>query len=309
MEETIVKWKQPKLEFGWIDFNLGKATSRKCFNNMRKALFQLHPYAFNIVASKFNILPGEVFVVAKHNCAGNPEFDIKGVWTDDTTEVEFTASFVRKLCSCTLDSTKAFYKNSKKLDLALVEVEEIDQDEDNIGVAVMAVVQGIAPDEIGDGSDVMAVCTGLNVAFQQLSITGGVGKDTGDACYEAYYAVRNMLSKRKISIEKLMPQVSLSFEMPIIGDSCGLAVAMALVSLAIQKPMKPCFLTGRVRPNGRVDAISNVKEKFEAAVSSNLVLVLPFANEDDLPTQSRRMPDQFKLVKNVAEATRFLFDF
>lgn len=86
---------------------------------------------------------------------------------------------------------------------------------------------------------------------------------------------------------------------PKDGPSAGVTLATALVSLITQTPVyKDVAMTGEISLTGKVYPVGGIREKVLAALRQNIkILILPFANKDDLK----------EIPKEVRESIKFIF--
>ena len=96
---------------------------------------------------------------------------------------------------------------------------------------------------------------------------------------------------------------------PKDGPSAGVAISLAIVSMLLEKPVRPDLaMTGEITLRGRVMPIGGLKEKVLAAARAGIRhIMLPDKNRVDLA----EIPDEikrkltFKTVKNVDQALRY----
>lgn len=95
---------------------------------------------------------------------------------------------------------------------------------------------------------------------------------------------------------------------PKDGPSAGIAITTALVSLAMDKPIKKnTGMTGEISLNGKVLPIGGVKEKTMAAAREGVNnLIFPKANQKDI----QKLPDYIKegMTFHFVEDYKDVFD-
>lgn len=96
---------------------------------------------------------------------------------------------------------------------------------------------------------------------------------------------------------------------PKDGPSAGIAIALAILSMLLDKPVRPDLaMTGEISLRGRVLAVGGVKEKVLAAARAGIKhIMLPVKNKvdlDEIPNDVRKNLN-FKPVKDVNQAIRY----
>jgi ATP-dependent Lon protease len=96
---------------------------------------------------------------------------------------------------------------------------------------------------------------------------------------------------------------------PKDGPSAGVAIALALLSMLLDKPVRPDLaMTGEITLRGRVIPVGGVKEKVLAAARAGIRhVMLPERNKvdlDEIPPEVKRKLT-FKTVKNIDQALRY----
>jgi ATP-dependent Lon protease len=99
---------------------------------------------------------------------------------------------------------------------------------------------------------------------------------------------------------------------PKDGPSAGITITSALVSLALQRPLKQnVAMTGEISLRGKVMTIGGVKEKILAARREGIKeLIFPLSNRDSI----EELPDYIKegltfhFVENYDQVYKILFE-
>jgi ATP-dependent Lon protease len=96
---------------------------------------------------------------------------------------------------------------------------------------------------------------------------------------------------------------------PKDGPSAGIAIALSIVSMLLDKPVRPDLaMTGEITLRGRVMPVGGVKEKVLAAARAGIKhIMLPEKNKIDLaeiPAEIKKNLT-FKTVKNIDQALRY----
>lgn len=137
-------------------------------------------------------------------------------------------------------------------------------------------------------------------------ITGLHDQVVLDSVTNAYGAVYEILNSKGLSTEVLDENeiiVCIDDEGGVSGPSCGLAVSVAIYSLAVsQAPKKRFGITGKISPDGRVCAIGGVEAKYSACEVNNLPIMMPSQNEEIAPSET------CVKVSHLQEAIALIFD-
>jgi len=160
----------------------------------------------------------------------------------------------------------------------------------------VGVITGLAWTSMG-GDTLYIEATNVTTGKAEFKQTGQLGNVMVESSEIAYTYVRSFLDKD--------PKASRFFKNNFIhlhvpagatpkdGPSAGITMAMALYSLAINKPLKRMFaMTGELSLTGRIMPIGGLKEKTIAAKRARVVdLIFPEDNRKDfeeLPAHIRR---------------------
>lgn len=151
--------------------------------------------------------------------------------------------------------------------------------------AVPGVATGLAV--TGLGGDVLYIEANSSAGDRSLTLTGQLGDVMKESAQIALTYVRSHLGE--IGIEPGVLDRSLHLHVPAgavpkDGPSAGVTMVTALVSLALDRPVRSDVgMTGEVTLNGRVLPIGGVKQKLLAAQRAGLRTVfIPARNEPDL---------------------------
>lgn len=150
---------------------------------------------------------------------------------------------------------------------------------------------------------------------QGLQLTGSLGDVMKESAHAALSYIRFKTDKfginsdffDKSDIHIHVPKGAI----PKDGPSAGLAIALSLLSLLLNKPIDPKIAsTGEVTLTGRVLPVGGIREKVIAAKRAGIKkIILPVENRKDLleiPPHVRKGL-KFYFVKQVDEATSFAF--
>ena len=169
-------------------------------------------------------------------------------------------------------------------------------DEELIATATPGVVTGLAWTAMG-GATLEIEAIAIESEKASLVLTGQLG----DVMKESANLTRSYIQSRIADFgieENWFDQHNIHVHFPAgatpkDGPSAGIAIATAMVSLALNKPVKRKLgMTGELTLTGRVYPIGGVREKIVAAKRSGLkTIILPRANErdwDELPEHLKK---------------------
>lgn len=132
---------------------------------------------------------------------------------------------------------------------------------------------------------------------QQFKITGSIGEVMEESAQAALSYVRAHASEYGID-PNFFEKTDIHLHIPAgatpkDGPSAGVTMTTALISLLIQKPIRPeVGMTGEITLRGQVLPVGGIKEKMLAAHRAGLkTIFLPKENKgdlDDLPEEVRK---------------------
>lgn len=181
------------------------------------------------------------------------------------------------------------------------EIEEKDQ----VGIST-----GLAWTEVG--GELLTIEVGIVPGKGTLTITGKLGEVMQESAQAAMSYVRSRAEKlgleryfyQKVDIHIHVPEGAT----PKDGPSAGIAIATAIVSALIRKPiMHDLAMTGEITLRGRVLPIGGLKEKILAAHRGRVKkVIIPKENEKDLKDISDKILKdiEIKMVEHMDEVIR-----
>jgi len=150
----------------------------------------------------------------------------------------------------------------------------------------------------------------------QLILTGSLGDVMKESAQAAVTYVRSRTKELGLS-RKLFDKTDVHIHVPggaipKDGPSAGVAMAVALVSVFADRPLKPFVaMTGEISLRGQVLPVGGIKEKVLAARRAHIkTVILPKRNEKDMA----EVPDDaksgltFRFVEKVDEVIALAFD-
>ncbi|MDD4870438.1 MAG: endopeptidase La [Kiritimatiellae bacterium] len=178
----------------------------------------------------------------------------------------------------------------------------------------VGVVMGLAWTSMG-GDTLYIEATNVTTGKQEFKQTGQLGSVMVESSEIAYTYVRSFLDKDK-KAQEFFNKNFIHLHVPAgatpkDGPSAGVTMAIALYSLAINKPVKKMVaMTGELSLTGRIMPIGGVKEKTIAAKRAKIVeLIFPEENKkdfDELPAHIRKgLKPQF--VSTFKQAVNLCF--
>ena len=206
------------------------------------------------------------------------------------------------------DSIKITDKNVEKY-LGVPHYEREKISENGIGV-----VTGLAWTEVG--GETLTIEVNKMTGKGMLNLTGQLGNVMKESVQAAFTYVKS--SAKKLGIKENMFK-NTDFHVhvpegavPKDGPSAGLAMATALASVCMNKPVrKKLAMTGEITLRGRALAIGGLKEKVLAAYREGIDMVLfPEANKKDLVDIPENVKKKIKMipVKHMDEVIKYAFD-
>lgn len=150
----------------------------------------------------------------------------------------------------------------------------------------------------------------------QLLLTGHIGDVMKESAQAAFSIVKANAKKLKIEADKFkkfdyhihVPAGAV----PKDGPSAGIAMFTSLVSLLLQKPIRPdVAMTGEITLRGLILPIGGLKEKILAAKQAGIkTVILPDRNKKDLPEVPKEAKKglKFAFVKNTNEILKLALE-
>jgi len=186
---------------------------------------------------------------------------------------------------------------------------EMDQENSQVGLST-----GLAWTQAG--GEVLYVEASLIDGKGELIVTGQIGEVMQESARAALsYARANLVSfgiKKNILENKDIHIHVPAGAIPKDGPSAGIAMATALISILINKPVnKDVAMTGEITLRGRVLPIGGLKEKALGALRAGIrTIIIPEKNKKDLaeiPMNVKRKID-FVPVKNMEKVISLAID-
>ena len=163
------------------------------------------------------------------------------------------------------------------------------------------------------GGDILFIEATRMAGKGTLILTGSLGEVMKESARAALSYIRANAGAFKLD-ESLFAQSDIHIHVPAgatpkDGPSAGVAIALSIVSMLQNKPVRPDLaMTGEISLRGRVLPVGGVKEKVLAAARAGIKhIMLPEKNKIDLA----EIPDDvkkkltFKTVKNIDQALRY----
>lgn len=205
------------------------------------------------------------------------------------------------------NSVKVTSKNIEKY-LGVPHYEREKISENGIGV-----VTGLAWTEVG--GETLTIEVNKMKGKGLLSLTGQLGDVMKESVQAAFTYVKSSAKKLGIN-ENMFKDTDFHVHVPEgavpkDGPSAGLAMATALASVCMNKPVrKKLAMTGEITLRGRALAIGGLKEKVLAAYREGIDMVLfPESNKKDLVDIPENVKKKIKMipVKHMDEVINFAF--
>ncbi|MBO7610584.1 MAG: endopeptidase La [Elusimicrobia bacterium] len=206
------------------------------------------------------------------------------------------------------DNIKISAKNVEKY-LGIPHYEREKISENGIGV-----VTGLAWTEVG--GETLTIEVNKMKGKGMLNLTGQLGNVMKESVQAAFTYVKSSAKKLGIK-ENMFKDTDFHVHVPEgavpkDGPSAGLAMATALASVCMNKPVrKRLAMTGEITLRGRALAIGGLKEKVLAAYREGIDTVLfPEANKKDLVDIPDNVKKKIKMipVKHMDEVIKYAFD-
>lgn len=146
-----------------------------------------------------------------------------------------------------------------------------------------------------------------------LTLTGRLGDVMKESVEVVKIAVFNFLSGKSENFDKNNYHLHVPMgAIPKDGPSAGISLFVALVSIAINKPvLKNLALTGELTTLGEVISIGGVREKLTACKNHQITrVILPLSNKKHVA----QLPEEFKrgftifYVKNIQQVYKICFE-
>lgn len=205
-------------------------------------------------------------------------------------------------------SVKVTSKNIEKY-LGVPHYEREKISENGIGV-----VTGLAWTEVG--GETLTIEVNKMKGKGLLSLTGQLGDVMKESVQAAFTYVKSSAKKLGIN-ENMFKDTDFHVHVPEgavpkDGPSAGLAMATALASVCMNKPVrKKLAMTGEITLRGRALAIGGLKEKVLAAYREGIDMVLfPESNKKDLVDIPENVKKKIKMipVKHMDEVIKYAFN-
>ena len=206
------------------------------------------------------------------------------------------------------NSIKISAKNVEKY-LGIPHYEREKISENGIGV-----VTGLAWTEVG--GETLTIEVNKMKGKGMLNLTGQLGNVMKESVQAAFTYVKSSAKKLGIK-ENMFKDTDFHVHVPEgavpkDGPSAGLAMATALASVCMNKPVrKKLAMTGEITLRGRALAIGGLKEKVLAAYREGIDMVLfPESNKKDLVDIPENVKKKIKMipVKLMDEVIKYAFD-
>ena len=178
----------------------------------------------------------------------------------------------------------------------------------------IGVVTGLAWTEVG--GETLTIEVNKMKGKGMLNLTGQLGNVMKESVQAAFTYVKSSAKKLGIN-ENMFKDTDFHVHVPEgavpkDGPSAGLAMATALASVCMNKPVrKKLAMTGEITLRGRALAIGGLKEKVLAAYREGIDMVLfPEANKKDLVDIPENVKKKIKMipVKHMDEVIKYAFD-
>ena len=154
---------------------------------------------------------------------------------------------------------------------------------------------------------------GRTIPDADLILTGSLGDVMKESARAALSYLRANADTFKID-EAVFAKSDIHIHVPAgatpkDGPSAGVAIALAILSMLQNKPVRPDLaMTGEISLRGRVLPIGGLKEKVLAASRAGIKhIMLPEKNKidlDEIPADVKKKLT-FKTVKNIDQALRY----
>jgi len=176
--------------------------------------------------------------------------------------------------------------------------------------AVPGVATGLAYTPVG--SEVLFIESAMMPGQGKLQLTGNIGDVMKESAQAAFSILKSNAKKLGVDI-KIFKEQDFHIHVPAgaipkDGPSAGVAMFTSLVSLVMNKPVRPdVAMTGEITLQGLVLPIGGLKEKILAAKQGGIkTVILPARNKKDMPEVPAEAKKglKFEFVKNAKEALK-----
>jgi ATP-dependent Lon protease len=177
--------------------------------------------------------------------------------------------------------------------------------------AMPGVVTGLAWTPYG--GDILFIEATRMAGKGELILTGSLGAVMKESARAALSYLRANAATFKLD-ETLFLKSDIHIHVPAgatpkDGPSAGVAIALAILSMLLNKPVRPDLaMTGEISLRGRILPIGGLKEKVLAAARAGIKhIMLPEKNKidlDEIPADVKKKLT-FKTVKNIDQALRY----
>lgn len=317
-----VKFSVKKAELNWIDFLNHRIIGVIDLIPIRIALFEKHSFAVTprTELARTRIHEGILEIKMSHACKGGAVFDLKGSWRNSGSSVTFEAFVNMRQCSCSPGSVFTFLRASKDLQIEIKGTKKRKHDKpaglvynhessSAIGKCFFAVVHSYKGKKKPEGGIGAVYAARLKQNQEVLRFTLETKQCVRDAALNAYAAVISYLERRNIQSVVFNTEILVStddpdYDSPLSGNSIGMSIVVALLSLALKKaPPANTVYTGAIVPTGEFHAIGGVLEKQAGAAENGFLLYLPKENENDIEPNIC----EYKVLRNIDELTNAVF--
>ena len=313
-----------------VDYDLSDVmfiTTANTLNNIPNTLLdRLEIIRFSGYTDEEKLLIAKKFLVKKQmKDHGLKEEELT---IDDSAIKEVIASYTREAGVRNLNREIANLCRKAAKELALEKKESIKITDKNVekylGVPHyerekisengIGVVTGLAWTEVG--GETLTIEVNKMKGKGILNLTGQLGNVMKESVQAAFTYVKSSAKKLGIK-ENMFKDTDFHVHVPEgavpkDGPSAGLAMATALASVCMNKPVrKKLAMTGEITLRGRALAIGGLKEKVLAAYREGIDMVLfPEANKKDLVDIPENVKKKIKMVpvKHMDEVIKYAFD-
>ncbi|MFH1227432.1 MAG: endopeptidase La [Planctomycetota bacterium] len=165
------------------------------------------------------------------------------------------------------------------------------------------------------GGDILFIESTKMKGNQTLQLTGHLGDVMKESARAALSYIRSKAKVLGLPVD-FYKDTDIHIHVPAgaipkDGPSAGLTIAISLISLIRNKPVRPdVAMTGEITLRGKVLPVGGIKEKMLAARRAGIkTVLLPRLNEKDLKDISPRMIKgmQFKFVDSIQDSLKYVF--
>jgi ATP-dependent Lon protease len=165
------------------------------------------------------------------------------------------------------------------------------------------------------GGSLLFVETSLVPGKGKIILTGNLGDVLQESAQAAYTWIKSQYETLGVDL-KMLSEYDVHVHLPAgatpkDGPSAGVAIASAMLSLYLNKPVRnDIAMTGEITLRGRVMPIGGLKEKILAAHRAGIKIVMhPVQNIADLEEIPQDVLDEmdFIPIRHISDATSILF--